>query len=1180
MGVAVIDNAVTEYRKRRSMRIDRRRLDDEWKTIKGTHVLVDDGGGIKYGPDRLKGYGKENRERVAKAAEGRMAKADISDKAKPKNTGYDYDPNDSFQEFVHKNVEATRPIYKEGKMDAVEDEWFKTRLQECTGDFKRLTDDEIDEIFESSVNRNAVRLWVQEYDHEIKPKIVRDLTADKAVHNAALNVMYDNYCSYMRNAEKKEPLSFEKFLVTPIKMYRGGSGKEYKKAGAFSSYTFDKGVAEGFKDNVFGFGSRDADGVVYEAEIRPIDTYGSVNTSGEMEIMVPSFMAPNGRRDGIEEQHFDWEWSNPAEWVYEDYDAGILSKPEPEFKISDDILDSIIRDAEMIELFATSKSERDKEAAPSVIERCIDSIQRSVGQMTAFHANGDSAFFQGELDSDLGEFEKPYPTVNMDSVYDEWLEEHLDDFEDEDEEIEFRNFKLEGGFCPENATDVDEVDMAFDKFKQAKRVSKYKKRRQDRLDARFVESEHPRDENGRFSGSGGNDSEFMDAARESESAVEFWMNLTEDQQKRVGKSYKEIYERVKPNVGKTSAWQAPKGKAEDMPVKLNRPEQPIKIEIADKKGKGTATADADIKGTIRLYANQEDTWSDHVLMHEIGHQISDMGLGEDVMYNHGNLWGRYNKEHRVVETPWGGVEKSPEESFAESFANYMVRPDWIKERAPEQYDYFKRLEKENPWISSVISDTKKAYDKAVSDHKKRMDAKDEPDAWITVNGNHIPIDGEGNPIGGQQKAIGGAHSEKKEPLTKKRANQKIESIADSDKPREEKIEAIKRELASMRNGTKIVMPDSWAYEDGKAPTYTYDKERDYWKDDSDWGGVDSEEMAGYFTDEDPTERPKIHSIPRDEESLERSRKKREESKHYAMNPNGKIDGKYTLDYRNEHVSQEERDRFKKELKELVDNEKGCDDSRALYRGEANRVGDRVADEVKRRAALRRGDKENAPINNQPQVEDIYDVLRDMREFGMPEGFEPLVNSDLPKERTDAIIKEAFDRFPTDWLRDTGTRPNIQIVDGPGRAACYNGGLIYVYTQKDLGLHSGELTTLNDRALVNDLAHELGHYVEHNNEKVSSSARDALWERGKDSEIIEVEPGYRGYKDSFFSSYMGKIYEYGETEIISMLMGNIGSFDPFSVIEGHEYNFGKGKYDGRKKKDKESLGYILGVLAGL
>ena len=37
--------------------------------------------------------------------------------------------------------------------------------------------------------------------------------------------------------------------------------------------------------------------MVTEAEIRPIDTYGSMRAVGEAEIWVPSEIAPNGNRD-------------------------------------------------------------------------------------------------------------------------------------------------------------------------------------------------------------------------------------------------------------------------------------------------------------------------------------------------------------------------------------------------------------------------------------------------------------------------------------------------------------------------------------------------------------------------------------------------------------------------------------------------------------------------------------------------------------------------------------------------------------------------------------------------------------------------------------------------------------------------------------------------------------------
>ena len=51
-----MDNAVKEYRKRRQARLDARKVrqDDDWITIKGTHVMVDDDRKITKGPERLR----------------------------------------------------------------------------------------------------------------------------------------------------------------------------------------------------------------------------------------------------------------------------------------------------------------------------------------------------------------------------------------------------------------------------------------------------------------------------------------------------------------------------------------------------------------------------------------------------------------------------------------------------------------------------------------------------------------------------------------------------------------------------------------------------------------------------------------------------------------------------------------------------------------------------------------------------------------------------------------------------------------------------------------------------------------------------------------------------------------------------------------------------------------------
>ena len=254
------------------------------------------------------------------ATEGKVNKPGLSEEMKPKNNGYNMSLEDGFMTFQRKNGGNSRrpsPLYNlfnevedsggDG-MQAVEDEYYKTRLSMCTEGLKEIDNDEAYGTLLDEIDPGVRQQWMMEYNHEIKPRFVYEMTKSPEVHNAALNVMYANYKDNCKD-EKKEPLSFEDFLVTPMKMYRGGSGKEYKKASPFSSYTFRKEVAEKFKASETGHGEASDDGVVYEAEIRPIDTYGSINNSGEMEVFVPRNIAPNGNRDEEDVQHEDFEES-------------------------------------------------------------------------------------------------------------------------------------------------------------------------------------------------------------------------------------------------------------------------------------------------------------------------------------------------------------------------------------------------------------------------------------------------------------------------------------------------------------------------------------------------------------------------------------------------------------------------------------------------------------------------------------------------------------------------------------------------------------------------------------------------------------------------------------------------------------------------------------------------------
>lgn len=52
------------------------------------------------------------------------------------------------------------------------------------------------------------------------------------------------------------------------------------------------------------------------------------------------------------------------------------------------------------------------------------------------------------------------------AAYDEWLEENMDKFSSEEEEIKFREWKSPGGFRARTASDVDEIDMQWDEYKR------------------------------------------------------------------------------------------------------------------------------------------------------------------------------------------------------------------------------------------------------------------------------------------------------------------------------------------------------------------------------------------------------------------------------------------------------------------------------------------------------------------------------------------------------------------------------------------------------------------------------------------------------------------------------------------------------------------------------------------
>ena len=336
---------------------------------------MDDDGEIKKGPKGLKGS------------------PSLGDEMSPKRNDYDFEEGDMINDFIHKNVDKLRPLYDEGGGEAIDGEFNKYRLLNSTKDIHPISKDEADGIMYDNVKQSWYDGWFRNADSSYKPILLDQMLKSPEVRNAGLSLAYENYknvCKY----QGKEPLDFEKFLVTPVSLYRGDKGRKRTKDDVFDAYTFDKSTAKWFA------GDR---GEVIEKKVRPIDTYGSMRAVGEAEIWIPKEMSPEKRMDSKEDG--GWEWYDPIKFAF--YEVDDERKQIQSSTL--DLLDSVIQEADMIKLF----SEGDSDVKGKMIERCVDSLQKYVKQITALNKriNEDGVFFAEELNDNIGERNILYPEV-------------------------------------------------------------------------------------------------------------------------------------------------------------------------------------------------------------------------------------------------------------------------------------------------------------------------------------------------------------------------------------------------------------------------------------------------------------------------------------------------------------------------------------------------------------------------------------------------------------------------------------------------------------------------------------------------------------------------------------------------------------------------------------------------
>ena len=171
----------------------------------------------------------------------------------------------------------------------------------------------------------------------------------------------------------------------------------------------------------------------------------------------------------------------------------------------------------------------------------------------------------------------------------------------------------------------------------------------------------------------------IEAASTAKNYVEFWMNLSEEEQKKYKnniEALKRDFEEAKnsnESTAKEDVWKPANGTPDDFVREIGEvalPDDFPEIRIQQKeKETDTRQAHAEIDGVIEVIPENWDDMSDEaisgIIAHEAGHQLSnhDPKLANAILMNYGNVFGRYNTERHFFDGVYG--QSSPEEAFAQ-----------------------------------------------------------------------------------------------------------------------------------------------------------------------------------------------------------------------------------------------------------------------------------------------------------------------------------------------------------------------------------------------------------------------------------------------------------------------------------------------------------------------------------
>ena len=212
--------------------------------------------------------------------------------------------NTDFKQFIKDNIDDPefKQYGREHKMEAVKDLWYEKRQSEELKGLQEVSKEKAIEQIRDAIPSQTSHMWFVEADSDIKPKLVDSIMSNKGTLNAGLNIAYSNY-KEAQESKGEKVLDFETWATTPMEFYRGDRGQKEVGSDIFASYTTDKKVAARFTKSDSGSASvkddlSDVDmSKITTVKLRPIDTWGSYQTTAEQEYIITMSVLKKGKKE-------------------------------------------------------------------------------------------------------------------------------------------------------------------------------------------------------------------------------------------------------------------------------------------------------------------------------------------------------------------------------------------------------------------------------------------------------------------------------------------------------------------------------------------------------------------------------------------------------------------------------------------------------------------------------------------------------------------------------------------------------------------------------------------------------------------------------------------------------------------------------------------------------------------